>query len=67
VPTVFADFEDYWQPFTLGSGPAPGYCASLAPEERQCVKDKLSVSVARGSDGLIAMTARARAVRSRVV
>ena len=19
VPTVFADFEDYWQPFTLGS------------------------------------------------
>ena len=29
VPTVFRDFDDYWRPFTLGAGPAPGYCASL--------------------------------------
>ncbi len=31
-PTVFRDFDDYWRPFNLGAGPAPGYCASLAPE-----------------------------------
>ncbi len=31
VATVFADFEDYWRPFTLGTGPAPGYCTSLNP------------------------------------
>ena len=29
VPTVFRDFDDFWRPFTLGAGPAPGYCASL--------------------------------------
>ena len=23
-PAVFRDFEDYWRPFTLGAGPAPG-------------------------------------------
>ena len=28
IPTVFKDFEDYWHPFTLGAGPAPGYCMS---------------------------------------
>jgi SAM-dependent methyltransferase len=38
--TVFRDFEDFWRPFTLGAGPAPGYCASLDPacanaEERE--------------------------------
>ncbi len=29
APTVFDSFDDYWRPFTLGAGPAPGYCASL--------------------------------------
>lgn len=24
IATVFADFEDYWHPFTLAAGPAPG-------------------------------------------
>ena len=31
IDTVFADFADYWPPFTLGAGPAPGYCTSLDP------------------------------------
>jgi hypothetical protein len=35
VPTVFSDFEDFWRPFTLGAGPAPGYCMSLTPEARE--------------------------------
>jgi hypothetical protein len=34
VPTVFQDFEDYWCPFTLGAGPAPGYCTRLDPVVR---------------------------------
>jgi SAM-dependent methyltransferase len=33
TPTVFSDFDDYWRPFTLGAGPAPGYVASL-PKKR---------------------------------
>jgi SAM-dependent methyltransferase len=64
VPTVFRDFEDYWHPFTLGAGPAPGYCASLAPEARQRLKEKLQDSLPRAADGSIHLKARAWAVRS---
>jgi hypothetical protein len=27
IPTAFASFEDYWQPFLGGTGPAPSYFA----------------------------------------
>ena len=29
VPTVFASFDDYWQAFMAGVGPAPSYVAGL--------------------------------------
>ncbi len=64
VPTVFQDFEDYWHPFTLGAGPAPGYCASLAPEARQLLKERLQATLPRQPDGSIRLDARAWAVRS---
>jgi SAM-dependent methyltransferase len=64
APTLFRDFEDYWRPFTLGAGPAPGYCASLPPEERERLKEKLSDSLPRGKDGSIAFRARAWAVKA---
>lgn len=35
VPTLFANFDAYWQPFLSGQGPAPGYCMQLAEEARQ--------------------------------
>jgi len=64
VPTVFRDFDDYWRPFTLGAGPAPGYCVSLAPEARQRLMEKLRDSLPRQPDGSIALAARAWAVRA---
>jgi SAM-dependent methyltransferase len=64
VPTVFRDFEDYWRPFTLGAGPAPGYCVSLAPDARERLKQKLSDSLPRGNDGSIALKARAWALKA---
>jgi SAM-dependent methyltransferase len=64
VPTVFQDFEDYWHPFTLGAGPAPGYCASLVPEARQQLKERLQATLPRQPDGSIRLQARAWAVRS---
>jgi SAM-dependent methyltransferase len=64
VPTVFADFEDYWQPFTLGAGPAPGYCTSLAPEARDRLRERLRASLPRTADGAIHLNARAWAARS---
>jgi SAM-dependent methyltransferase len=66
VPTVFRDFEDYWQPFTLGAGPAPGYCLSLDPAARQRLKDRLAGSLPRRADGSIHLKARAWAIRAAV-
>jgi hypothetical protein len=63
VPTVFTDFEDYWRPFTLGAGPAPGYCASLDPEARQRLKEKLNGSLPRREDGSIPFKASGRSRR----
>lgn len=64
VPTVFAGFEDYWRPFTLGAGPAPGYCASLEPDRRERLRARLEHSLPRGSDGSIPMKVRAWAVKT---
>jgi ubiquinone/menaquinone biosynthesis C-methylase UbiE len=64
--TVFRDFDDFWQPFTLGVGPAPGYCASLTPSARERLRQKLRHELTGAEDGSITLKARARAVRSRV-
>jgi SAM-dependent methyltransferase len=66
VPTVFKDFDDYWRPYTLGAGPAPGYCTSLAPDARQRLKERLSKSLPTRDDGSIHLAARAWAVRATV-
>ena len=34
-----AGFEQWWEPFTLGVGPAGGYLASLAPEEQAALRE----------------------------
>ncbi len=65
VATTFRDFDDFWTPFTLGAGPAPGYCASLAPEARQRLKEKLQADLPVRPDGSIPLTARAWALRAR--
>jgi ubiquinone/menaquinone biosynthesis C-methylase UbiE len=64
VPTVFTRFEDYWEPFTLGAGPAPGYCASLDPEMRRRLRHRLEASLPRQPDGSIHLKARAWAVKA---
>lgn len=65
VETVFEDFEDYWQPFTLGAGPAPGYCASLTPMARERLRDRLQETLPHDTAGRIPLMARAWAVTSR--
>jgi ubiquinone/menaquinone biosynthesis C-methylase UbiE len=64
VPTVFKDFDDYWHPFTLGAGPAPGYCMSLDPESRQRLKERLDTNLPRSKNGSIDFKARAWAVKA---
>jgi hypothetical protein len=66
VATVFKDFEDFWHPFTLGAGPAPGYCMSLNPGPRQRLREKLHDSLPRQADGSILLMARAWAINAGV-
>ncbi len=66
VPTVFKDFVDYWHPFTLGAGPAPGYCMSLDPNARERLKEKLQDTLPRREDGAIPLKTRAWALKARV-
>ena len=66
VPTVFADFDDYWSPFLGGQGPAPGYCMSLPEERRAALRERLRTTLPIAADGRIALLARAWAVRGTV-
>ncbi len=67
VPTVFADFDDYWSPFLGGQGPAPAYCMSLEPAARDALHDALHDRLPAEPDGSIHLLARAWAVRGAVV
>lgn len=60
--TVFPDFEAFWHPFTLGAGPAPGYCSTLSEAELAALKQAVRRIV--GQDGPIRLPARAWAVRA---
>jgi SAM-dependent methyltransferase len=63
VPTVFKDFDDLWQPFLGGQGPAPGYVMSLSDERRAALRERLRASLPVAPDGAIPLIARAWAVR----
>jgi SAM-dependent methyltransferase len=60
IRTVFAGFDDYWQPFLGGQGPAPGYVAALPARSRQALRDLLR---ARLPGTPISLTARTWAIR----
>ena len=66
VPTVFADFDDYWSPFLGGQGPAPGYCMGLSEARRAALRERLRTTLPAAGDGSIALIARAWAVRGTV-
>jgi SAM-dependent methyltransferase len=66
IPTPFASFEEYWQPFLGGQGPAPAYAMSLDEARRTQLRDRLRERVPSGADGSISLTARAWAVRALV-
>jgi SAM-dependent methyltransferase len=65
VPTVFADFDDYWTPFLGGQGPAPGFCVALPETTRAQLRQRLHATVPIRPDGSIHLIARAWAVRGR--
>jgi SAM-dependent methyltransferase len=67
VPTVFRDFDDLWSPFLGGQGAAPSYLATLPPPDHERLRDGFREAVPTDPDGTIRLTARAWAVRGRVL
>ena len=63
ISTPFADFDDYWQPFLGGQGPAPAHAMSLDEPARERLRELLRRRIPTQPDGTIALIARAWAVR----
>jgi SAM-dependent methyltransferase len=62
VSVGHASFDEWWEPFTLGVGPAGGYLAKLQGERQECVRELCREAFP--ADGVItasAWTARGRA------
>jgi SAM-dependent methyltransferase len=66
IPTPYASFDDYWQPFLGGQGPAPAYAMSLDETARARLRDRIRERLPIAADGSISLTARAWAARARV-
>jgi len=63
VPTVFRDFDDYWNPFLAGVGPAPSYAMSLSEEHRSALRERIRARLPVKTDGSIPLSARVWAAR----
>lgn len=66
IDTHFRDFDDFWQPLLGRTGPAPSYVASLAPAQREELRERLRRELPVEADGRICLSARAWAVRGAV-
>lgn len=66
IPTVFTDFDDYWEPFLGGQGPAPAYAMTLSEDERAVLRENLRARLPVRPDGSIHLVARAWAVQGLV-
>jgi hypothetical protein len=62
IETQFPDFEAFWRPFTLGAGPAPGYCMNLPEDQRSRLKARLADRL--GTTVPIRLVGRAWAVKA---
>jgi SAM-dependent methyltransferase len=66
ILTPFASFEDYWQPFLGGQGPAPAYAMSLDETARARLRNHIRERIPVAADGSVSLTARAWAARATV-
>lgn len=63
IATDFKDFDDYWNPFLGGQGPAPGYAMSLSEEARARLRRRIHDALPFALDGSIPLVARAWAIK----
>ncbi|MFY9328468.1 MAG: methyltransferase domain-containing protein [Georgfuchsia sp.] len=63
IVTHFTDFNDYWEPFLGGQGPAPSYVAKLDEAEKSRLRETLVQRLPVNGDGSILLSARAWATK----
>ena len=63
VPTPFPDFDDLWQPFLGGQGPAAAYVMRLPDAAREALRARFRASLPVAPNGSIDLIARVWAVR----
>ena len=63
IDTHFKDFDDYWNPFLGGQGPAPTYAMSLSEEKRAELREKIREGLPFAADGSIQLIARAWGIK----
>jgi len=66
MDSTFEDFDDFWNPFLGGQGPAPSYLASLSNQSQQVLKEKIHDQLPFDKDGSIKLLARALAIKAKV-
>jgi hypothetical protein len=66
IPTVFQDFDDYWNPFLGRQGSAPAYLASVSDDAREKIRAHLKARLAPAHGERIELMARAWAVKGLV-
>ena len=64
VQAEYADFDDFWQPFTFGVGPAGQHLVSLPEDRRRAIKELCRAAV--GDDAPFSLSARAWYARGTV-
>jgi ubiquinone/menaquinone biosynthesis C-methylase UbiE len=65
VSTGYAGFDELWETFLLGVGPAGEYVAGLPPERQSALRDEYRQRLGK-PDGSFTLEARSWAVRGRV-
>jgi hypothetical protein len=66
ISTLFTDFDDYWNPFLGGQGPAPSYLTSLSKDLRVKLKNKIYDKLPIEPDGSIKLLGRAIVIKGKL-
>lgn len=64
ITAGFESFDDYWQPFLGGQGPAPAYTLSLEESARTRLRERIRRRMPVARDGSFSLVARAWAARA---
>jgi hypothetical protein len=64
VEASYRDFDEYWEPFTGGVGPAGAYCLSLDLDRRAVLREECRRRLG-DPDGPFVLSAKAWAVKGR--